>query len=170
LEITRFPGVSRDPRRKRALSRIARAKTAGGGKSAKSVSRSAGSAWKISLLLAMESCTRRTRSMGSGSSVGRTADSIESRFVQRSVSSPVRIETGISATSESSGSASWRSSQARRPPAHTARTTSFTVASSCDLIALMSRSGVDRIASLRWGVIGPLKGVRGGRTLGKTAG
>src|SRR3954469_19182935 len=105
LEITTLPGVSRVPRRSRALRRIARANTAGGGNSAKSVSRSAGSAWKISLLLDMEWCTRRTRWTGSGSSVGRTADSIDSRFVQRSVSSAFRIETGISATSGSSGSA-----------------------------------------------------------------
>ena len=123
-----MPGDSREPSPSRALSRIARAKTAGGGNSAKSVRVSAGMAWNSSLLLAIASWTSWMRFTGSGSFVGRTVESIETRLVQRWVSSPVRSETGTRATSGSSGTPPWRSSQVRRPPAQTASTTSLTVA------------------------------------------
>ena len=158
------------PEAQPGASRIARAKTAGGGNSAKSVSRSAGSAEKISLLLDIESCTRRTRRRGSGSSVGRTAESIDTRLVQRSVSSPVRTETGTRATSGSAGSAPRRSRKVRSPPVQAAMTTSLRVTPNADFTCLTTSSDVDRMASFRCGVMGPLNGVRGGRTLGTAGG
>ena len=124
----------------------------------------------MSLLLAIASCTRSTRVSGSGSSVGRRVESMDTRLVQRSASSPVRIETGTSATSGSSGSASCSSSQVRSPPAQTAMTTSLTVAPKADLMALTAGSDAEPIASLRCGVILSLNGVRGGRTLGSGVG
>src|SRR5207244_556729 len=86
--------------------RMARAKTAGGGNSVKSVRVSAGSALNSSLALAIAWLTRRTRSTGSSSSVGRLAAMLETRFVHFSVSWPVRIDTGTMETRGSWGRAS----------------------------------------------------------------
>ena len=121
----------------RVAVRMARANTAGGGNWAKSVSASAGTASKSSLAPTIASWTWRTRCSGSGSSVGSEAKMLETRFVHFSVSSPVRIDTGTMAMSGWSGSASCFSSQVRSPPAHTAITTSFTVAPSAFLMSLI---------------------------------
>src|SRR5688572_14406334 len=88
----------------RVAVRVARANTAGGGNWAKSVSVSAGTASNSSFAPAIASWTRATRWTGSGSSVGSDAKIDDTRFVHFSVSSPVRIDTGIMATSGLSGS------------------------------------------------------------------
>ncbi len=114
-----------------------------------------------SFAFAIDSCTRSTRFTGSASSVGSDAKMADTRFVHFSVSSPVRIETGIIAPSGLSGSASCCSSHVRSPPAHTAITTSFTVAPSAFLMPFTDSSDADRNANRRCGVIGALNGVGG---------
>ena len=141
--------------------RMARANTAGGGNWAKSVSASAGTASNRPLASTMASCTRATRSNGSGSSVGSVAKMAETRLVHFSVSSPLRIETGTIATSGSSGSSSWSSSHRRSPPAHMAMTTSLTVAPRAFLTSFTAASEVERKANRRWGVMAALNRSRG---------
>ncbi len=96
----------RSPRRKRVDIRMARVKTAGGENWANSVSASAGSAPNISLASPIASWTAWSRPSGSAWSVGSVVKRLETRFVQRSASSPVRMETGTMATSGLSGRAS----------------------------------------------------------------
>ena len=88
---------------------MARVASAGGANCEYSVSTSAGSRVKRSLATSMASCTAPTRATGSAWSVGMGAKMADTRFVQRSSSSPVRIDTGIMATSGLVGSASWSS-------------------------------------------------------------
>ena len=130
---------------------MARANTAGGGNWVKSVSDSAGTASNSCLASTMASWTWRTRSSGSGSSTGSEAKIADTRLVHRSASSPVRTETGIMATSGSSGSASCSSSHVRSPPAHTAITTSLTVAPerALDVLDGLERHRPEREAPVR---------------------
>ncbi len=81
--------------------------------------------------------------------VGMLAKIADTRLVQRSTSSPVRIETGIIETNGTSGNASRSASQPRRAPAQIAMTTSFTVAPMAFFSVLMSDNGTDRAAKVR---------------------
>ena len=83
-----------------------------------SVSRTAGSALWRSLALRRYSWVRCRRSRGSGSLVGIGTIIIEIRLPKAPRSSRLRTDTGIIATSGSSGSASRSSSQSRTAPAH----------------------------------------------------
>ena len=74
-----------------------------------STSASAGTSSNWRLAACIASRQRATRSSGSGSSVGSSATSADTRFVHGSASLPVRIDTGTIARSGRSGSASWRS-------------------------------------------------------------
>ena len=102
-------GAMRSARRSRAARRIADVATTGDEYCWMSTSASAGTRSNCCLAASIASRHRATRSSGSGSFVGRSTVSPDTRFVHGSSSSPVRIDTGTIARSGASGSASWRS-------------------------------------------------------------
>ena len=75
--------------------------------------------------------------------------------------SSLRIDTGTDATSDLSGRSSWAISHLRIDPAQAASTTSFTVVPYTRLTSLKSSSEALPKAMERWGVMAPLKLVRG---------
>ena len=164
LEITRLSGGRVRPSTSMVV-RAASAITAGGMKLVASVNRSAGSARWRSLALRSSSWVRRSRSAGSGSSVGIGTTIVEMRLPNVPFSSARRTETGTIATSGSRGSSSRSSSQVRSAPAHKATTTSFTVTPTWLLIAFTVSSDSEPSANRRWAEMGPLKLVRGGRAV-----
>ncbi len=92
---------------------------------------------------------------------------LDTRFVQGSSSSPVRIDTGTIARNGLSGSASWWSRYSRSAPAQIAITMSLTVQPVASLSALMFSSEVERIAKRRCGVIAWFHGVGGAGVIGR---
>ena len=106
-------------------------------------------------------CAFRTRSAGSGSSVGIGTSIAETRFPYVPTSSAVLTETGTIATIGSSGSSPLRLSQERSAPAQIATTTSLTVTPKWFLIRLISSSDWRQSATRRWGVIRRLIGLGG---------
>ena len=93
----------------RELRRIAAVDSTGDENCVMSTSAAAGTSSNCRLAACIASRQRATRINGSGSSVGSSATSADTRLVHGSSSLPVRIDTGTIARSGRSGRASWRS-------------------------------------------------------------
>ena len=167
LEMTRFQfGRPARPEATRNDSRAARENTAGGMKWLASWSSSAGSARWRSFISSSASCVRSSRRTGSASSVNSGARISRMRLPNVPRCSRVRTETGICATSGSSGSSSWSTSQRRTAPAQSVTTTSLTVTPKDRLTALTSSRDSWPKANRRCGETRPENDVRGARSSG----
>ena len=165
--MTRFQfGRPARPEATRNDSRAARENTAGGMKWLASWSSSAGSARWRSFISSSASCVRSSRRTGSGSSVNSGARISRMRLPYVPRCSRVRTETGICATSGSSGSSSWATSQRRTAPAQSVTTTSLTVTPKDRLTALTSSRDSWPKANRRCGETRPENDVRGARSSG----
>ncbi len=151
----------------RVTRRIAEVATTGDVNWEMSVTAVAGirSIWRFAAFIA--SWHRITRSSGSAQFVGSSAMMLDTRFVQGSSSSPVRIDTGTIARNGLSGSASWWSRYSRSAPAQIAITMSLTVQPVAVFSALMFSSEVERIAKRRCGEIARFHGVAGAGEIGR---
>ncbi len=85
----------------------------------------------------------------------------ETRLLADPCSSSVRTDTGIHATSDSSGRSPRSLRYLRSVPDMMANTTSFTLTPNASLISLAPDSGTRAKPTRRWGVIAELNGVGG---------
>ena len=149
----------------RAVTRAARASSAGGMTWLASWSSVAGSALWRSLAEAIVRLMRSSRLRGSASSVGSSTTIVEIRLPNVPNCSGVRTETGTIVTSGSSGSSPCSIRNSRIADAHIVITTSLTVLPKAFLTALTSVSETLPQPTLRCGESAAWKRVRGARSL-----